>query len=59
MEEIADRAVREVNEAAAKAKPPGPTLDLEGGKSLTPEELTVLLATKAVCAWGECYAGRG
>jgi hypothetical protein len=57
VEELADRAFKEVNEAAAKAKPPEPPLEI-GPQGLSPEELTRLLATKALCAWGECYQGR-
>lgn len=57
VEELADKAVRELNEAAAKAKPPQPPLEV-GPQGLSADELTRLLATKAVCAWGECYQGR-
>lgn len=57
VEELAERAVKELAEAAAKAKPPEPPLEI-GPQGLSPEELTRVLATKAICAWGECYRGR-
>ncbi len=57
VEELAARAVKELDEAAAKAKPPAPPLEI-GPRGLSPEELTTVLATKALCAWGECYQGR-
>jgi hypothetical protein len=57
VEELAARAAKELEEAAAKAKPPVPPVEI-GPRGLTPEELTTVLATKALCAWGECYQGR-
>lgn len=57
VEELAERAVKELREAAATAKPPEPPLEI-GPQGLSSDELTRVLATKAICAWGECYQGR-
>ena len=70
IEEITARAIQELKEEREKDKgatgmppPPSATSVLGGAggldSTLSMVELTQLLCCKSICAWGECYQGRG
>lgn len=69
IEEITARAIQELKEEREKdmgtssVPPPSATSVLVGAggldSTLSMVELTQLLCCKSICAWGECYQGRG